>query len=233
VLLHHPYRAPHTTGHRAFTWILTPLLCKFGPGFYRRHPTQISNPRADVIKAHGTEWAARAQTINEVHVCSLWIATLLHVLTTFSSVWMRSEPSGDVEDDGQQVPLRPHHWPGTSRALSRHLPLSLKPPLGRLLCHVSHLDCLYPSLPPFIFQPRPYEVRLPVSDKAIGKRIHGEEGLGPEAPHRGNAELRESRVGRFFMPLPGGKNHHYRQVHTEPQTQHSLRRYPASGSHHY
>ena len=80
------------------------------------------------------------------------------------------------------------------------------------------------SLSPFIFQPRPYEVRLPVSDKAIGKRIHGEEGLGPEAPHRGNAELRESRVGRFFMPLPGGKNHHYRQVHTEPQTQHSLRR---------
>ena len=65
---------------------------------------------------------------------------------------------------------------------------------------------------------------MPVSDKAIGKRIHGEEGLGPEAPHRGNAELRESRVGRFFMPLPGGKNHHYRQVHTEPQTQHSLRR---------
>ena len=78
----------------------------------------------------------------------------------------------------------------------------------------------YPSLPPFMFQPRPYEVRLPVSDKAIGKRIHGEEGLGPEAPHRGNAELRESRVGRFFMPLPGGKNHHYRQVHTEQQTQH-------------
>ena len=41
---------------------------QFGTGFYRRHPTQISNPRADVIKAHGTEWAARAQTINEVCV---------------------------------------------------------------------------------------------------------------------------------------------------------------------
>ena len=130
---------------------------------------------------------------------------------------MRAEPSGDVEDDGQQVPIRPHYRPGTcALSPSLHWPLFAFPlirsnaggtPLSTSLTHS------YRSLPPFVFQPRPYEVRLPVSDKAIGKRIHGEEGLGPEAPHRGNAELRESRVGRFFMPLPGGKSHHYRQVH--------------------
>lgn len=56
---------------------------------------------------------------------------------------------------------------------------------------------------------RPYPIRNGVIDKAIGKRIHGEEGLGPEAPHRGSCQLHESR-GRFFMPQLGGPTHHYR-----------------------
>jgi len=74
-VLHHHRHTPRTTGHGALTLLLTPLLCQFGPGFYRRHPTHISNPRADVIKAHGTEWAARAQTINEVHVFTVDVHT--------------------------------------------------------------------------------------------------------------------------------------------------------------
>ena len=40
---------------------------------------------------------------------------------------------------------------------------------------------------------RPYTVRNGVSEKPIGKRIHPQEGLGPEAPHRGAEYLRESR----------------------------------------
>ena len=58
-------------------------------------------------------------------------------------------------------------------------------------------------------QPRSYQVRNGVSEAPIGKRIHGDEGLGPEAPHRGHCGLRESG-GRFFMPQLGGPTHHYR-----------------------
>jgi hypothetical protein len=57
---------------------------------------------------------------------------------------------------------------------------------------------------------RPYLMRNGVVDRAIGKRIHGDEGLGPEAPHRGSFNLHESK-GRFFMPQHGGPTHHYRQ----------------------
>lgn len=48
-----------------------------------------------------------------------------------------------------------------------------------------------------------------LSNQRGGIRILGD-GLGPEAPARGNATLRESE-GRFFTPLGTGKTHEYRQ----------------------
>ena len=48
---------------------------------------------------------------------------------------------------------------------------------------------------------RPYQIRNGVVEKPIGKRIHPQEGLGPEAPHRGAEYLRESRYDEPISPI--------------------------------
>ena len=57
---------------------------------------------------------------------------------------------------------------------------------------------------------RRYNVRCEVVQKIEGKRQIGD-GLGTEAPKRGNAILRDSHTGRFFTPQPSGARQHHRQ----------------------
>jgi hypothetical protein len=49
-----------------------------------------------------------------------------------------------------------------------------------------------------------------IKDQPVGKKLLGD-GLGPEAPMRGFAILRESTEGRFHRPQESGPNHDYRQ----------------------
>ena len=51
---------------------------------------------------------------------------------------------------------------------------------------------------------------LTVLPRMKGRKQVGD-GLGHEAPKRGNALLRDSCAGRYFTPQPSGKKQHYRQ----------------------
>ena len=51
---------------------------------------------------------------------------------------------------------------------------------------------------------------LTVLPRMKGRKQVGD-GLGHEAPKRGNALLRDSCSGRYFTPQPSGKKQHYRQ----------------------
>lgn len=56
----------------------------------------------------------------------------------------------------------------------------------------------------------PERAALSSSARGQGIRVLPNQGLGPEAPLRGRATLRETE-GRFFLPHASGKSHEYRQ----------------------